>query len=84
MKLEELQNIVGVGAGKAKKYGKEFVEIIQEYVEDKDIIRPLDMVVKSVVNKSGVKVYIIQSIDRKLHLDDIAHAKEYGDDGPDR
>jgi ATP-dependent DNA helicase RecQ len=75
VKVEELQNIVGVGSGKAKKYGKEFVEVIQEYVEEKDIIRPQDMVVKSVVNKSGVKVYIIQSIDRKLSLDDIADAK---------
>ena len=52
IKIDELQNIVGVGAGKAKKYGKEFVKVIQEYVDDKDIIRPLDMVVKSVVNKS--------------------------------
>jgi ATP-dependent DNA helicase RecQ len=75
VKLEELQNIVGVGSGKAKKYGKRFVEVIQEYVEEKDILRPQDMVVKSVVNKSGVKVYIIQNIDRKLPLDDIAHAK---------
>jgi ATP-dependent DNA helicase RecQ len=75
VKLEELQNIVGVGTGKAKKYGKGFVEVIHEYVEDKDILRPQDMVVKSVVNKSGVKVYIIQSIDRKLSLDDIANAK---------
>jgi ATP-dependent DNA helicase RecQ len=75
IKEEELQNIVGVGAGKAKKYGGEFVNVIKEYVEDKDILRPQDMVVKSVVNKSGVKVYIIQNIDRKLPLDDIAHAK---------
>jgi len=75
IKEEELQNIVGVGTGKAKKYGKEFVEVIHHYVEEKDIIRPLDMVVKSVVNKSGVKVYIIQSIDRKLSLEDIANAK---------
>ena len=75
VKLDELQNIVGVGAGKAKKYGEEFVNVIREYVEDKDIIRPQDMVVKSVVNKSGVKVYIIQSIDRKLSLEDIADAK---------
>jgi ATP-dependent DNA helicase RecQ len=75
VKIEELHNIVGVGAGKAKKYGKEFVEIITEYVEEKDIIRAQDMVVKSVVNKSGAKVYIIQNIDRKLGLDDIAHAK---------
>jgi len=73
--IDELQNIVGVGAGKAKKYGKDFVKVIQEYVDDKDIIRPQDMVVKSVVNKSGAKVYIIQNIDRKLSLDDIAHAK---------
>jgi ATP-dependent DNA helicase RecQ len=75
IKVEELQNIVGVGTGKAKKYGSGFVEVIKEYVEDKDILRPQDMVVKSVVNKSGVKVYIIQNIDRKLPLDDIAHAK---------
>ncbi len=75
VKIEELQNIVGVGTGKAKKYGKEFVEIIKEHVEEKDIIRPQDMVVKSVVNKSGAKVYIIQNIDRKLGLDDIANAK---------
>jgi ATP-dependent DNA helicase RecQ len=75
VKLEELQNIVGVGTGKAKKYGKGFVEVIHEYVEEKDIIRPQDMVVKSVVNKSGAKVYIIQNIDRKLSLDDIANAK---------
>jgi len=75
VKVEELQNIVGVGAGKAKKYGSEFVDLIKEYVEEKDIIRPQDMVVKSVVNKSGVKVYIIQSIDRKLPLEDIADAK---------
>ena len=72
---EDLQNIVGVGAGKAKKYGAEFIKVIQEYVDEKEIIRPQDMVVKSVINKSGVKVYIIQSIDRKLSLDDIAHAK---------
>jgi ATP-dependent DNA helicase RecQ len=73
--LEELQNIVGVGTGKAQKYGKEFIEIIKAYVEEKEIIRPQDMVVKSVVNKSGMKVYIIQSIDRKLNLEDIAMAK---------
>ena len=72
---EELQNIVGVGAGKAKKYGDEFIKLIKDYVDEKEIIRPQDMVVKSVINKSGVKVYIIQSIDRKLSLDDIAQAK---------
>jgi len=75
VRLEELQNIVGVGTGKATKYGQGFVDVISEYVDEKDIIRPQDMVVKSVVNKSGVKVYIIQSIDRKLSLEDIANAK---------
>jgi ATP-dependent DNA helicase RecQ len=73
--IDELQNISGVGAGKAQRYGKEFVEIIKKYVEEKEIIRPLDMVVKSVVNKSGIKVYIIQSIDMKRPLEDIAEAK---------
>ena len=73
--IEELLNITGVGAGKANRYGKEFVELIAKYVEEKEIIRPQDMVVKSVVNKSGLKVYIIQSIDRKIPLDDIAEAK---------
>ncbi|MBI5010551.1 MAG: DNA helicase RecQ [Bacteroidia bacterium] len=73
--LDELQNISGVGAGKAQRYGAEFIEVIQRYVEEKEIIRPLDMVVKSVVNKSGIKVYIIQSIDMKRSLEDIAEAK---------
>ncbi|OFY81451.1 MAG: ATP-dependent DNA helicase RecQ, partial [Bacteroidetes bacterium RBG_19FT_COMBO_42_7] len=73
--IDELQNISGVGAGKAQRYGKEFVEIIKKYVEEKEIIRPLDMVVKSVVNKSGIKVYIIQSIDMKRPLEDVAEAK---------
>ena len=73
--IDELQNISGVGAGKAQRYGQEFIEIIQRYVEEKEIIRPLDMVVKSVVNKSGIKVYIIQSIDMKRSLEDIAEAK---------
>jgi ATP-dependent DNA helicase RecQ len=74
--LEELQNIVGVGAGKAQRYGKDFLELIKVYVEEKEIIRPQDMVVKSVVNKSGLKVYIIQAIDRKMMLDDICEAKD--------
>jgi ATP-dependent DNA helicase RecQ len=73
--IDELQNVSGVGAGKAQRYGKEFVEVIAKYVEEKEIIRPLDMVVKSVVNKSGIKVYIIQSIDMKRTLEDIADAK---------
>jgi ATP-dependent DNA helicase RecQ len=73
--FEELQNITGVGAGKAKKYGAEFIKLIKSYVEEKEIIRPQDMVVKSVVNKSNLKVFIIQSIDRKMDFEDIAAAK---------
>jgi ATP-dependent DNA helicase RecQ len=73
--FEELQNITGVGAGKAKKFGGEFLELIKAYVEEKDIIRPQDMVVKSVVNRSGNKVFIIQSIDRQMDLEDIADAR---------
>jgi ATP-dependent DNA helicase RecQ len=73
--IEELQNITGIGAGKAQRYGKEVVEVIKDYVADKEIIRPQDMVVRSVVNKSGLKVYIIQSIDRKMPFEDIADAK---------
>ncbi|MCK9617269.1 MAG: DNA helicase RecQ [Lentimicrobiaceae bacterium] len=73
--LDELKQITGVGAGKALKYGKPFIELIAQYVEENEIIRPMDMVVKSVVNKSGLKVYIIQNIDRKIDLDDIAFAK---------
>ncbi len=72
---QELIQISGVGSGKAAKYGKPFLELISGYVEENEITRPNDMVIKSVVNKSGLKVYIIQSIDRKLPLDDIAHAK---------
>ncbi|MBQ5359006.1 MAG: RecQ family ATP-dependent DNA helicase, partial [Alistipes sp.] len=73
--IEEMQNISGVGAGKAKKFGEEFVKLIKAYVEDKDIIRPQDMVVKGVANKSGNKIFIIQSIDRKMDFEDIARAK---------
>lgn len=73
--IEEMQNISGVGVGKAQRYGKEFIEIIKKYVEEKEILRPQDMIVKSIVNKSGLKVYIIQSIDRKRSLEDIADAK---------
>jgi ATP-dependent DNA helicase RecQ len=73
--LEELQNISGVGAGKASRYGKEFIDVIKSYVEERDIVRPQDMVVKSIVNKSGIKVFIIQSIDRKMPFEDIANAK---------
>ncbi len=73
--LEELSNVHGVGEGKAKKYGKEFVEMINRYVEENDIIRPDDLVVKSTGANSANKLYIIQNIDRKLSLDDIASAK---------
>jgi ATP-dependent DNA helicase RecQ len=70
--LEELQNIPGVGAGKAKRYGAEFVTIIKKYVEENEIERPEDLRVRTVANKSKQKVSIVQSIDRKVALDDIA------------
>ena len=73
--LEELTNIQGVGNGKASRYGQPFVALIKRYVEENDIDRPQDLVVKSVVNKSGLKVQLIQNIDRKLPLDDIAGAQ---------
>nr|WP_199000970.1 DNA helicase RecQ [Flavobacterium sp. ASV13] len=73
--LTELYNIHGVGEGKAKKYGGEFVALISRYVEDNDIIRPDDLVVKSTGVNSANKLYIIQNIDRKLPLSDIASAK---------
>ena len=73
--LDEMQNISGVGVGKAKKFGAEFIKLIRAYVEEKEIIRPQDMVVKSVGNKSGNKIFIIQSIDRKMDFEDIARAK---------
>ena len=75
VKLDELARMTGVGMGKAKRYGKQFVELIQKYVEENEIDRPQDMVVKSIVNKSGLKVSIIQSIDRKVSLDAIAGSK---------
>lgn len=73
---EELTQCTGVGQGKARKYGDPFLALIKEYVEENDITRPNDLVVKSVVNKSGLKVYVIQSIDRKRSLDDIARSKD--------
>ncbi|WP_343695549.1 DNA helicase RecQ [Flavobacterium sp.] len=73
--IQELYNIHGVGEGKAKKYGSEFVALISRYVEDNDIIRPDDLVVKSTGVNSANKLYIIQNIDRKLPLNDIASAK---------
>lgn len=73
--LEELQNIPGVGSGKAKRYGTEFVALIKKYVEENEIERPEDMRVRTVANKSKLKVYIVQSIDRKVALDDIVSSK---------
>ncbi len=73
--LDELSNIHGVGEGKAKKFGKEFVEVISTYVAENDIIRPDDFIVKSTGANSGLKLYIIQNVDRKLPLTDIASAK---------
>jgi ATP-dependent DNA helicase RecQ len=73
--IEELTNIHGVGEGKAKKYGKEFVELISRYVDENDIIRPDDLVVKSTGANSANKLYIIQNIDKKLSLDDISRGK---------
>ncbi len=73
--LEELQNIPGVGAGKAKRYGDEFLKLIKEHVRENEIIRPEDLRVRTVANKSKLKVSIIQSIDRKIALDDIALSK---------
>ena len=73
--LDELKNCQGVGEGKARKFGKEFISLIAKYVEEYNIQRPEDIVVKSLVNKSANKVYIIQNIDRKIPLEDIAQAK---------
>ncbi len=72
---EELQNMPGVGAGKARRYGKEFVELIKKHVEENEIERPEDLRVRTVANKSKLKVSIIQGIDRKVALDDLAESK---------
>jgi ATP-dependent DNA helicase RecQ len=73
--LDELKQISGVGAGKAQKFGAPFVDLIKKYVEENDIDRPMDMVVKTAANKSAIKVAIIQNIDRKISLEDIADSK---------
>ncbi len=73
--LEELQNIPGVGAGKAKRYGVEFVELIKRHVEENEIERPEDLRVRTVANKSKLKISIIQGIDRKIALDELAVSK---------
>lgn len=73
--LEELQNIPGVGAGKAKRYGQEFCDLIKKHCEENDIERPEDLRVRTVANKSKLKVAIIQSIDRKVAFEDIELAQ---------
>ncbi|MEH6535791.1 MAG: RecQ family ATP-dependent DNA helicase [Psychroserpens sp.] len=73
--IEEMSNVHGVGDGKAKKYGKDFIALISQYVEDNDIVRPDDFVVKSTGSNSAIKLYIIQNVDRKLPLTDISSSK---------
>jgi ATP-dependent DNA helicase RecQ len=73
--MEELQNIPGVGAGKAKRYGEEFLEVIKRHVRENEIVRPEDMRVRTVANKSKTKVEIVQAIDRKVALDDLAESR---------
>ena len=79
--MDELQNITGVGAGKAKRYGEEFIAVIRRHVEDNEIERPEDLRVRSVANKSRIKISIIQAIDRKIDLDELANSKcmEFGE-----
>lgn len=78
--MDELTQIVGVGQGKAQKFGQPFLDLIRDYVEENEITRPNDMVIKSSVNRSALKISIIQNIDRKIPLDDIAHSKNMGFD----
>lgn len=73
--MEELQNITGVGVGKAKRYGAEFIKVIKAHVEENEIERPEDLRVRSVANKSKLKISIIQGIDRKIALDELANSK---------
>jgi len=73
--MDELAQVQGVGIGKAKKYGQEFIDVIQNYVNENDIVRPQDIIVRSVANKSNNKIYIIQSLDKKLSIEDIASGK---------
>ena len=78
--IEEMSQIQGVGVGKAKKYGENFLSMIKNYVDNHNIERPSDMAVKTIVNKSSNKVYIIQSLDKKLSLDDIAKSRGLSND----
>ena len=73
--IEELANVYGVGEGKARKYGKDFIKLIAKYVEENDIVRPEDFIVKSTANRSALKIFIIKSTDRKIPFEDIALAK---------
>lgn len=73
--LDELQNITGVGAGKVKRYGEEFINVIKAHVEENEIERPEDLRVRSVANKSKLKISLIQAIDRKIALDELAESK---------
>ena len=73
--MEEMAQVQGVGSGKAEKYGQEFINTIKKYVEENNIVRPQDIVVRTVANKSNNKIYIIQSLDKKLGIDDIAKGK---------
>ena len=75
MTIEELSNVFGVGDGKARKFGQDFVKVIASYVKENDILRPDDLIVKGTGVKSGLKLYIIQNTDRKLSLEDIASSK---------
>ena len=75
--IEKMSKIQGVGIGKANKYGDRFIKEIQKYVEEHDIIRPEDFIIKSVANKSSNKIYIIQSLDKKFSLEDIAKARVF-------
>ena len=72
--MDELANIPGVGTGKAKRYGQEFINLIKTYVDDNEIERPEDLRVRTIANKSKVKIAIVQAIDRKIDLDEIASA----------
>ena len=78
--MDELTKIAGVGNGKATKYGQPFISLIKKYVDENDIDRPQDLVIKQMPKKSGLKVFIIQSTDKKLLLEDIAKAKSISEE----
>ena len=78
--LEEMSQIQGVGIGKAKKFGDEFIHLIDKYVKENNIERPSDMIIKTIIKKSSNKVYIIQSLDKKLSIDDMARSKGLSSD----